>query len=420
LLCKGNSFTIMKKILIYLVILLASFGQAKASGCSIYGGASLCPGSNNILYTANKDLSGGDWGFVNLVWTISGSGHFIDNGNGGVISNGGHTFTVLPDPATGDFTPPLIAANITWDNVNNTTASIQAVYTYFLGLTLTGTLNVGIGIIGSPTSIQNAPIAICTSSTPESFTLSCPNSLTGTDASSYVWSASHATISGAGSSATLIKIVGDNNPIVVSVRFHNAFCGISSVGAATITIPRCTGVPTSGAVLISQTSPVKSVTEFQFAPGTGGTFVEISSDGVTYSNSFYVSVPAGTTENVWVRSANDCGPGLAREFVCKAPPCPSCPKSMVHTGGVPTILKEVSLFPNPASDYLTLEIPALEQPVTVSVFNLNGQLVRKEIVEGGSTSHMDIQSLSVGMYAVHIVSADGSAIRIVQKLQIVR
>jgi hypothetical protein len=65
---------------------------------------------------------------------------------------------------------------------------------------------------------------------------------------------------------------------------------------------------------------------------------------------------------------------------------------------------------------LSVEIPEIDQTVTVSIFDLSGQLVKSVEVVGGSKNTLDIQALSKGMYVVHVVSKDGSSLNEMRKV----
>jgi hypothetical protein len=275
-------------------------------------------------------------------------------------------------------------------------------------------------VIGSPTEMNNYPLSICTSNNAESFTISCPNGLSGTNADSYYWSATNAGISGSGSSATLQKIVGNNNTITVSVWFRQSSCGVLSIQPYTITIPRCTGVPTGYPTRNGGSGALSSVVVFTFSPGTGGTSVQTSMDGVNYTSTSWVDVDQGTTVDIWARSVNDCGPGPAQRYPCTAPPCPKCLKSATPKVNEPEESTEVKLFPNPASSSLSISLPLLAQPVTISILNMTGQVVKQEQLTSGTANQLDIESLAPGMYVVHVLSKDGAALNTTQKLLIAR
>ncbi len=60
-------------------------------------------------------------------------------------------------------------------------------------------------------------------------------------------------------------------------------------------------------------------------------------------------------------------------------------------------LRELKVYPNPASDYITFEVPSYtgDLPVTISIFNLQGKLVSKIIVKD---DYIPVYQLLPGMY----------------------
>ncbi len=68
------------------------------------------------------------------------------------------------------------------------------------------------------------------------------------------------------------------------------------------------------------------------------------------------------------------------------------------------------IYPNPASDNLTIDIPELKDEISLSVFNLQGQLVLiQDICQ--PVSKLDISNLVKGMYLVKILGKNISEVR---------
>ena len=68
-----------------------------------------------------------------------------------------------------------------------------------------------------------------------------------------------------------------------------------------------------------------------------------------------------------------------------------------------TILRNFTLFPNPANTSITLEADHLEKENTVWIYNSNGQEIIKQQIEKNKTE-VDIQNLPIGIYFVKLVS----------------
>lgn len=62
-----------------------------------------------------------------------------------------------------------------------------------------------------------------------------------------------------------------------------------------------------------------------------------------------------------------------------------------------------TVFPNPTSEQLFISTPNNESTATLSLYNLNGQLVRKEIINQGVTT-INVQDLPAGCYLLKIVN----------------
>ncbi|NCA85392.1 MAG: T9SS type A sorting domain-containing protein [Clostridia bacterium] len=72
-------------------------------------------------------------------------------------------------------------------------------------------------------------------------------------------------------------------------------------------------------------------------------------------------------------------------------------------------LSDLKLYPNPGSGVFTLDVPALEQRVTVQVENSLGQLIYSEMIEAnqtGSAHNINLSSAKSGLYFVKISYQD--------------
>jgi hypothetical protein len=76
------------------------------------------------------------------------------------------------------------------------------------------------------------------------------------------------------------------------------------------------------------------------------------------------------------------------------------------------ITEEISLYPNPANDYITIDIPTTYNKSTLQILNVQGQLVYSQKVTEG-VQNIQLDNLVSGLYMVTI-QADGK--RYSQKL----
>ena len=72
-------------------------------------------------------------------------------------------------------------------------------------------------------------------------------------------------------------------------------------------------------------------------------------------------------------------------------------------------VQNVELFPNPATDEVNVKLSDfIGQPVTINIFNVNGQVVKQlqldEVYEG--VQNIDVNALNNGTYLMRIESAE--------------
>lgn len=74
---------------------------------------------------------------------------------------------------------------------------------------------------------------------------------------------------------------------------------------------------------------------------------------------------------------------------------------------IPQINLMARLFPNPASQQITLEIPNLERAAEIRIFNLSGQMIQYARMEAFVNQHtLNIENLPQGMYMINIQSGN--------------
>lgn len=80
--------------------------------------------------------------------------------------------------------------------------------------------------------------------------------------------------------------------------------------------------------------------------------------------------------------------------------------SIVNVGNSEYFEKEISIYPNPAEDFLLIN--DLPDKCTISIYALNGSLVLKLESLGGSSLNADISSLKSGNYFIEIISEEAT------------
>ncbi|MDX2172445.1 MAG: T9SS type A sorting domain-containing protein [Bacteroidota bacterium] len=68
-------------------------------------------------------------------------------------------------------------------------------------------------------------------------------------------------------------------------------------------------------------------------------------------------------------------------------------------------LQELSLYPNPCSDFLNIKITNLEL-YTIDIFDNTGKLIKK--IKGNNSSQIDVSDIERGLYIVRVYLEDGS------------
>lgn len=75
-----------------------------------------------------------------------------------------------------------------------------------------------------------------------------------------------------------------------------------------------------------------------------------------------------------------------------------------------SVKEELTLFPNPATEYLTVAIPEVNQIQTLQIQNATGQTVLNRKVEQGETLSLDVSSLQPGLYFCRVYYKNKSVI----------
>ncbi len=68
------------------------------------------------------------------------------------------------------------------------------------------------------------------------------------------------------------------------------------------------------------------------------------------------------------------------------------------------ILSQLSVYPNPTNDIVTVKMPSNIEVVSMKLFDVLGNLVLKN----ANTSRLDVSNLSSGLYLLDITTTAGS------------
>jgi hypothetical protein len=67
--------------------------------------------------------------------------------------------------------------------------------------------------------------------------------------------------------------------------------------------------------------------------------------------------------------------------------------------------KDLSIYPNPASNEIFVRVPSNEQPSNVTLFSMSGQQINLPIIMG----RIDVSSLASGAYVLRVQTPEGVA-----------
>jgi hypothetical protein len=67
----------------------------------------------------------------------------------------------------------------------------------------------------------------------------------------------------------------------------------------------------------------------------------------------------------------------------------------------------LGVFPNPASEFITLTLPAIMQETTLTLSDATGEIIRHTPIHSG-THRIDISALPPGIYFITIQTISGS------------
>ncbi|MBF9142548.1 T9SS type A sorting domain-containing protein [Hymenobacter properus] len=89
--------------------------------------------------------------------------------------------------------------------------------------------------------------------------------------------------------------------------------------------------------------------------------------------------------------------------------------SKVATVHVEATNQPIDLYPNPATDRLTLDLSATAAPCDVRLTNLTGQVVLTTTLAGGQAQELPLTGVPAGLYLLHVRTAAGSTVQRIEK-----
>lgn len=320
--------------------------------------------------------------------------------------NASSAFSVAPVPG---------AASYTWTTsvpgamVTGTSASCSITFPAVIpaGSTVSVTANsscpfssavrskgIATGIPNIPLVINGPPAGQC-GQTGVSYSISPIFNATG-----YTWTAACGTI------------VGPNNLSGVTIDWPSSFvsCSLSvsasnacgTGGARTLVVsaipampPAITGtnLPCAGAVETYSTAGSAGATDYAWTVPAGATII-----GGQGSNSLLMQW-GSTSGNVTVRASNTCGNSSVRSLACTI----NCRSAQVDQS---MEIAEASVYPNPASEKITLRFNSAEaEKYVLKIMDMPGQVVLEKSgasISGTNLVDMDVDVLPDGIYMLQL------------------
>ena len=280
----------------------------------------------------------------------------------------------------------------------------------------------------SGTIAVTTPGGMATSAT--AFTVLLPNpvpvitSITPNTAS--VGAATSVTITGTGFTAASV-VNADGNPIastfVSATQITGAVPAGAPAGVYSITVVNPTpGGGTSNAVTFTLTNPVPTITSF--TPTSGGPGATVTITGTNLLGATAVRIGTYAVTNFTVVSPTSItfvvpgGSGSISGTISVVTPggtaTSATPFNLVSATLATQALPGLSVFPNPATDRLTVALPKAAA-ATVALRDLTGRLVLAPATLGADQLLLLPASLAAGVYLLEVRQGEVTAVRRVQK-----
>jgi len=74
---------------------------------------------------------------------------------------------------------------------------------------------------------------------------------------------------------------------------------------------------------------------------------------------------------------------------------------------LPSFSNEITIYPNPAADFFTLEKPSRKNISGIlQIFDLNGRKIRAEKIEKTNSYQVDLKNISKGIYFLQLTESE--------------
>ena len=244
----------------------------------------------------------------------------------------------------------------------------------------------------------------------------------------------------AGSASQLLTVAGTGFVSGSVVTFNNINLTTTYVSATqlTATVP-ATALTTAGSYNVTVTSPAPgggtsaavaftvtaaAPTIVSFTPTTGGPGTPVTITGTNFTGATQVRIGSFNVPMFMVVSATSitltlpAGTGSVSGYLAVTTPGGTATSTslfnLVSATTAATALSGLSVFPNPATDRLTVELPSAA-PATVALRDLTGRLVLAPAALGADHQLLLPASLAPGLYLLEVQQGTATAVRRIQK-----
>lgn len=351
---------------------LTATGAATYSWMPAGGSASVAvvsPTANTVYTVTGTSLGCSSTKTVSL--NVTATPTVVASASPSVICAGATVSLTASGAATYSWIPNnLTSGTITATPTVSTTYSVVGTTA---GCANTKTLNVTVNNVPTVTVSSSPGNMLCTSGASATLTAS------GTSIA-YAWS------TGASTSSIVITPTGPTGPLNYTVA------GTNSCGTTTAVITVTAGVTPTVTASSSSTLICANNAVVLTASATAGATYSWSAGPTTAS----ISVTPTMTTTYTVSATNVCGTATTT-VVQNVSPCTGIEE--IANGG------EVSIYPNPANDYVNIAVPAniSSANATVEVTDAIGKVVMKESINTGVTT-LRITTLEDGVYFFKVIA----------------
>ncbi len=315
-----------------------------------------------------------------------------------VLSATNYSWTI---PEDAQFIGPYNTPNITI-RLGSISGNVSVIASNSCGITIPSVLFVQVSSVPHILSPIYGLDALCAGAS------GCFFVLPAVDAISYTWSfPSDVTIIGGGSGDT-VHVIWGNSAGEVNV-FGENLCGSGPVVAKTVTLAILPGAagPITGkdTVCLTYSGYAYAIDEIPGVTGYTWSFPPGSSiDSGAGTNNVIVSYGAeAVSGEISVRGVNSCGEGESSTKSVLVLNCAGIHDTELNS--------KISLFPNPATNYLSIVIRGAESRLRISLTDMVGALVYTELLDNLPSEYLkklDLSSYSKGSYFLTIQGEAGS------------